>query len=120
MPAELEIRSLYEHVKWVRNEVGEVFMAESPEHRREELGDVIMILLRLSCFKHPQKIPVEILAIYEENPSFLRYVEEVGESGLQAMRDKFTGRYGFLLDPQAQSLLFQEGGVQWKWLQEIM
>lgn len=108
LSAERHIRSLYEHVKWVRNEVGEVFTAENTEHRREEIGDVIMILLRLSCFKNPEKSSREILDIYESNPSFLRYVEQIGESGLASMYAKFAMRYGFLSDPQVQSTLFPE------------
>lgn len=120
LEVERGIRSLYEHIKWVKNEMEEVFTAENPEHRLEEVGDVIMILLRLSCFKNPKMSSEEILGIYESQPSFLRYVEQLGVDGLRSMNAKFTSRYGFLLDPKVQEVLFPEGTTQWKWLQEVM
>jgi hypothetical protein len=121
VPAERNIRSIPEHVTWVKGEVREFLeAADDPEHRREELGDVIMVLLRLSCFRYPEKTSEEILAIYEMHPSFLRYVRQLGAEGLEAMGQKFFSRYSFLSDPEVCKTLFVENGGQHVWQEEIM
>lgn len=108
LPMEKDIRNLYEHVGWVKSEVKEVLTATSPEHRLEEIGDVIMILFRLSCFKHPDASSEEIVGIYENHPSFLKYMDELGDADLEAMKEKFSGRYSFLSDPETQTLLAEK------------
>lgn len=108
LPAEKDIRGLYEHVGWVKSEVQEVLTATGPEHRLEEVSDVIMILFRLSCFKHPDASSEEIIAIYEDYSPFRRYIDELSDADLQAMKDKFSGRYSFLSDPETQALLTEK------------
>ncbi len=88
-PIEKDFRTAYQHVTWVKDEVREVLEARDEENRIEEIGDVIMMSFRLSCFLHPERTSEDILNGYCEHPTFRRYAREIGLEGAKKMRAKF-------------------------------
>ncbi len=88
-PVEKDFRTAYQHVTWVKDEVKEVLEARDEDNRIEEIGDVIMMSFRLSCFLHPEKTSEDILNGYCEHPTFRRYALEIGFEGAKRMRAKF-------------------------------
>lgn len=119
-PVEKNFRSAFEHVTWVREEVKEVLEARDEANRTEEIGDVIMMGFRLSCFLHPERTSEEILRSYESHPTFHRYAEQIGIAGAKSMRAKFFGRYSFLDDEKAFREVFEDGEGQSAWQREIV
>lgn len=119
-PVEKNFRSAFEHVTWVREEVREVLEARDEANRVEEIGDVIMMGFRLSCFLHPERTSEEILRSYENHPTFRRYAEQIGFSGAKNMRAKFFGRYSFLDDEKVFREIFKDGEGQSAWQREIV
>ncbi len=118
--AEAGFRTLPEYVGWVRGEIKEVLSAPDEANRREEIGDVLMVSFRLSCHLKPSRSSEEILAIYEQHPTFLRYVRTLGFEGLSAMEAKFRRRYAFLEDPDFSEKIFGSGEGAWKWQHELV